>query len=316
MRKARYLVGIGLIGMFLISFTLIAWAYPTYLSIFKTTYDIKAGSTLTKAGCTVCHVSKAGGPKFNPYGTDVRKQLTDANTKQLTKEMLQKIEEVDSDNDGVFNIDEIKADTLPGDPNSAPAKVTRLHINAMTPAPSLDKLNAAFDDKIFRAIKNDNSKVADLRMALAENYLVLQVKVYDMSITMANADWDDALFEIAASMPNTKVMHRLVFQPKTDGVGDVTLYLDGEKQAAPTTIKWQSSQLKDGGYEINALVPLNVLQIDPTTPTFMFEAATTALVKAGGKTIFGSLFGSAEGYKDNAHFGTIYHLVVKPVTAP
>ena len=315
MRKARHLVGIVLMGMFLISFTLIAWAYPTYLSAFKTTYDIKAGSTLAKAGCTVCHVSKAGGQKFNPYGTDVRKQLTDANTKQLTKEMLQKIEEVDSDNDGVFNIDEIKVDTLPGDPNSAPAKVTRLHINAMTPAPALDKLNAAFDDKVFRAIKNDSSKVADLRMALAENYLALQVKVYDMRITMANADWDDAIFEIAASTPDTKVMRRLVFQPKT-GVGDVTLYLDGEKQATPMTIKWQSSHLKDGGYEIDALVPLNVLQIDPTTPTFLFEVATTVLVKTGGKPIFGSLFGSVEGYKDNAHFGTIHHLVVKPVTAP
>ena len=56
---------------------------------------------------------------LNAYGKDVQKA---AAGKALDEKILRAIEKLDSDKDGASNIDEIKAGTLPGDPNSKPKK--------------------------------------------------------------------------------------------------------------------------------------------------------------------------------------------------
>jgi hypothetical protein len=109
----------------MMALTVSAIAIPPYLKVFQTTYKIKDGSNLAKAGCKTCHVAP---PELNPYGLDVKKQIEAAKLdpkapETLTKlpGLLKKIEKLDSDKDGATNIAEIKADTLPGDPDSKPA---------------------------------------------------------------------------------------------------------------------------------------------------------------------------------------------------
>jgi len=96
-----------------------AWAKPPFLATFKKTYNVKKDTTLDKAGCTICHMPKK--ITWNPYGLDVRKALKQAKAAMLTPAILKKVEQLDSDKDGVKNLDEIKADALPGDPKSKPA---------------------------------------------------------------------------------------------------------------------------------------------------------------------------------------------------
>ncbi|MGC8668351.1 MAG: hypothetical protein ACP5VE_09590 [Chthonomonadales bacterium] len=94
-----------------------ALAVPSMLAVFKGTYkNIPKGSALDKAACETCHVGHT--PKLNPYGEDIKKALTAAKSKKLTPEILKKVENLDSDKDGVKNINEIKKGTLPGDPKS------------------------------------------------------------------------------------------------------------------------------------------------------------------------------------------------------
>jgi hypothetical protein len=102
----------------MMALTVSSMAKPPFLKVFETTYKIKEDSNLHKAGCAICH---AGPPKLNPYGADVKKQLEAAKAAMVTPAMLKKIEKLDSDKDGASNIAEIKADTLPGDPDSKPA---------------------------------------------------------------------------------------------------------------------------------------------------------------------------------------------------
>jgi hypothetical protein len=68
--------------------------------------------------CSTCHVKPM--PKkedfaLNGYGKDVAKNLVDGKKGQYD---FAKIEKLDSDGDGVSNIDEIKKGTNPGDPKS------------------------------------------------------------------------------------------------------------------------------------------------------------------------------------------------------
>jgi hypothetical protein len=96
-----------------------AFALPGMWSVFQTNYKPSKTGAITKASCVVCHVSK-GKVALNPYGEDVKTALKGSKT--LTPEILKSIESKDSDKDGVSNADEIKADSLPGDPKSKPAK--------------------------------------------------------------------------------------------------------------------------------------------------------------------------------------------------
>jgi hypothetical protein len=98
---------------FTLAFCAVAMALTAYSKVFHDTYKVKEGTALDKAACSVCHVSPKGG-KLNPYGTDIKLKMKETKVKKVTPEVLAKIEGVDSDKDGVKNIDEIKKDTNPG----------------------------------------------------------------------------------------------------------------------------------------------------------------------------------------------------------
>jgi hypothetical protein len=105
-------------------------ALPTFFPVFETTYSIKKNSNIKKASCALCHVGFSA--KLNPYGLDLKTAVeatagtkTEAaadSVKKITAETLKKVEELDSDKDGVKNGDEIRGDSLPGDPKSVPVK--------------------------------------------------------------------------------------------------------------------------------------------------------------------------------------------------
>ena len=91
----------------------IALALGTYTKVFNTHYKVATDSALGKATCTVCHVSKTD-MKVNPYGADLAAAMKQEKTKKLTPAILVKVEALDSDKDGVKNVDEIKKGRFPG----------------------------------------------------------------------------------------------------------------------------------------------------------------------------------------------------------
>jgi len=97
-----------------------AVAKPADIAVFKQVYAPKEGSELAKANCLACH-SKMPPTKsdLNPYGKDLQKASAG---KTIDEKILRSIEKLDSDKDGVSNLNELTAGTLPGDPKSKPAK--------------------------------------------------------------------------------------------------------------------------------------------------------------------------------------------------
>jgi len=71
--------------------------------------------------CSTCHtmaLPKKDDHDLNPYGKDLLAKAV-VDPKAAKKELdFTKVEALDSDGDGVKNIDEIKAGTNPGDPKS------------------------------------------------------------------------------------------------------------------------------------------------------------------------------------------------------
>lgn len=87
-----------------------AQSKPEYLSEFNSRYKTSRSRLDT---CSTCHSSSTpSGENLNPYGADFAGANRDFGA----------IEGKDSDGDGFSNIDEIKAETFPGDPNENPDK--------------------------------------------------------------------------------------------------------------------------------------------------------------------------------------------------
>ena len=93
-----------------------AQAKPEYLDVLINTYKPYAAK-LQDRSCANCHVSNSDFAR-NPYGKQMTIEMEATGNKELTPDILHKIENLDSDNDGATNIEEIKAGTAPGDPHS------------------------------------------------------------------------------------------------------------------------------------------------------------------------------------------------------
>jgi len=277
---------------------MVSQAFPNGLKVFKDTYGVQKGSALDKANCAICHTSAIKGDKLNPFGEDVAKVLKANNTRVLTKEMLASIEELDSDSDKCANIDEINADSLPGDAKSLPSR--EWATPSVAPIAEPGKVAAALAALKPRTLRADGAKVGELRVAIAGSVLAIDAKVYDHKVTAEAKEWTGAGVELAAAMPEAKTCSRLVFLPKSATGGEVQLYHNADQQAAPKC-QWAVTPLKGYGYELTALIPLEVLQLDAKAAKFLFEAATTT--DAGAQ--YTTLFGSAKGYTDSTKFGSL-----------
>lgn len=94
-------------------------AKPEFVDTFNKTYPIKSGGNIEQASCNLCHQDNP--PALNPYGKSVKSALQQAGTRLLNANVLHSLDDQDSDGDGFSNAEEIKDDTLPGDPKSHPA---------------------------------------------------------------------------------------------------------------------------------------------------------------------------------------------------
>lgn len=93
---------------------------PVIRTEFIKVNKIKPTSQIAQAQCNLCHVTNT--TKMNPFGADLKAAMKSAKSRKLTPDIMKLVGAKDSDKDGVKNAAEIKADTLPGDPKSKPAK--------------------------------------------------------------------------------------------------------------------------------------------------------------------------------------------------
>jgi uncharacterized membrane protein len=104
---------IAIVAMFVLAPR--AQAKSEFLDVLTETYKPYADK-LTEHSCSSCHTDSL--PSLNLYGKQIAHELVAANTKELTPEILKKVEEEDADQDGTSNLEEIKAGTDPADPKS------------------------------------------------------------------------------------------------------------------------------------------------------------------------------------------------------
>ncbi|MBI4597646.1 MAG: hypothetical protein HY737_04495 [Candidatus Omnitrophica bacterium] len=115
-QRRHLLIGL-IIGSVMAATAAAVWASPQELQSLKKSYPAKA----SEFSCKTCHESAAGSAKnLNYYGRAMQKFMAAVSIKAMTPEHFKRMEEYDDDGDGVYNGDELKAGTNPGDPASKP----------------------------------------------------------------------------------------------------------------------------------------------------------------------------------------------------
>lgn len=101
-----------------------AFALPQYRLQAIKQFHYK-GSTLKKSTmpCTFCHVNDSGGAPWNSFGENLRKTFRENPDRSISEALFLLLkQDLDSDQDGYSDILEVYAHTLPGNPESKPAK--------------------------------------------------------------------------------------------------------------------------------------------------------------------------------------------------
>jgi uncharacterized membrane protein len=124
-----------------------ASAKPEFWETFKAHYHPADGSAIGEGRCLTCHMK--GSTERNPYGKALQRLVDASAGKKVTDAMLLQVEALDADKDGFKNIDEIKAGSLPGDPNSVPSRQGPTPSAPLIPAHSFHPLIVHFPIGIF-----------------------------------------------------------------------------------------------------------------------------------------------------------------------
>jgi hypothetical protein len=77
----------------------------------------------SRVGCQYCHVSQFGGAPWNKFGTAVRANYNGEAKRDISKALYLTLKaDKDSDGDGVNDVLEVVAKTMPGDEKSKPTQ--------------------------------------------------------------------------------------------------------------------------------------------------------------------------------------------------
>lgn len=186
------------------------------------------------------------------------------------------------------------------------AKVDEYTIRRIAALPSIEKVLPALQHTAAKVIRY-GQPLARVQCAVAGKELAITVQVYDARITPGMKDWPDSSVDVMCSMPGSKTVRQVVFQPNGAGRGKISLHENGNLLADPS-VRWTTTALPGNGYILSALIPLSVLKVDLTSGRFLFECAACAAPATGGPVQYRTLFHSVSGFMNNIRFG---HMVIE-----
>ncbi|MCX5662743.1 MAG: hypothetical protein NTW19_23935, partial [Planctomycetota bacterium] len=145
--------------------------------------------------------------------------------------------------------------------------------------------------------------VAWLQLGVGAKDLAVSVRVNDSKAAQAAAPWEGSCVEVFAAGSQGGPISQFFLLPRTADASERALRAEGMVQvpeprvrvhSAPTAATSTSPQ----GYELSALIPLDLLAgIDPAAP-FLVDIAVSAVAGPAGKYVREILDGNPRAYCD------------------
>ena len=165
----------------------------------------------------------------------------------------------------------------------------------------LTKVKNALAAQTVYPIRIENQKVAELRLAVAGEALAVSAIVVDGVLSQHAKAWKGSSLEVFGSMPGKEAIGQVFLVPRAGNAPAKGLraHAGGEKPAP--AIRLQSAKTA-AGYELQALVPLELLALNARPEFFTLEFQVSSQEAAGGKRRYGTVFGSQRAYQNNRKF--------------
>ena len=149
-------------------------------------------------------------------------------------------------------------------------------------------------------VKADGRQVAQLRFAITGEDLAVDADVIDARVTQTDPPWKGSSLEIFASAPGSEAIAQVFLLPAARDKPAVGLRAARPRPQRVAGIRVKTA-LKQGGYRLQALIPLSELSIgkEQRQVKIEFQVGAVANRKLGFTTLFGSRF----AYENNTRYG-------------
>lgn len=167
---------------------------------------------------------------------------------------------------------------------------------------------ALAEEKAYTFTGNGKSQ-GEIRLAIVGDKLALSAMLSDPEVKRAEPVWKGSCMEVFGAAPETNKITQLFLAPQ---VGDTPAsgFIKGEGRAINGAAEiLVFSQPAPGGYQLQALIPLKLLGVDPARPPMLLEFQIDA---SGGKPdkntkkappmLYTALFGSRFAYENAANY--------------
>jgi len=159
-------------------------------------------------------------------------------------------------------------------------------------------------------VKAATAHMADLRFGLAGACLAISGTVKDPRVAVTEMLWDGSCIEVYGTSPDReRIGHvfgnipigQVYLAPACNGEpAKAFVFRDNAPHQVPD-IQVHSRPL-DGGYAVQALVPLHYLAVAPDAECFLFEVQVTTGFGDGIEQHRANLFGSKSAYRDSSRY--------------
>ena len=155
--------------------------------------------------------------------------------------------------------------------------------------------------------------LADLRFAVVGEDLVVAGRVHDAGVRAGELIWDGSCVEVFGAMPDVRRagavsgegrIGQVFLVPGVDGEPAKAYSQHDNRQDPAPDVRLHTSPA-DGGYTLEALIPLARLCVEPGARRFLLEAQVTAVLAADGEHARATLFGSRTAFNDTRSYGLV-----------
>jgi len=166
---------------------------------------------------------------------------------------------------------------------------------------SLDDLTTALKEQQPLAIRDEKEgKIAALRFALMDDKLAITAEIEDHKVVQHATVWRGSCLEVFGSMPGSEAVGQVLLVPKAGDLPPAAHRAEGAKQVATSGVSVSSVE-REEGYELQALIPLALLKLDPQKDQLLLEFQVSS--ERSGQRTYHTLFGSRRAYENNVRYG-------------
>lgn len=179
-------------------------------------------------------------------------------------------------------------------------------------ATTLDKLGEALSSEPSLAIWENQARIADVRLAVAGESLAVLATVRDGQCAGPREAWKGGSFELCVANPaniarvkhneDGPVVRQVAFPAVQSKEGQGIVVKQFTMDEKNVVVPWEVEggfesrvvPFEPFGYELRALIPLDLLVLKPDSPEFLLECAVFASADPGTKPAYSRMFATRQ----------------------